>query len=242
VRTLPAGTAPFQFAAPHNGFSLTPDGSRFATAEAVRAGRDVTGFRIIIHDAHGAEIAAAVVPDAPLALALSPDGTRLAVIGKNKTPVRVIDSHGAVIDEVPAEDNNLGGHELARPIAWDPTGTPRIAYYRGQPARVVIRDVVQRKEIETRLLARPNEGRVREIVWSPDGQRLALLADQVATVWDGANPPTVFALVGAGGVELAADGHARLLGDLATARSLLTCAHGGIVTAGVSGCDTMLVP
>lgn len=182
----------------------------------------LTTYRVTVRDAKSQPIATAMLDDEPGILAFSTDGARLAVVAKQKPHVVVLDaSTGAVVDDFTAESGGPDGSTRLAHIAWSPTVPARLAYYRTAPSRVVIRDVTAKRDVETRVLVRPADRVVRAVTWSPDGKRFALLADQLVTLWDGALPPVTFAFAGTAGVELRADGAARLLGDEAAARSLL---------------------
>lgn len=226
ARSLPSGGPSVSFNPAHYGLAITADSSRFATAEPVKGvgAKDyLTTYRVTIRDAKTQPISTAMLDDEPGILAFSTDGARLAVVAKQKPHVVVLDAAtGAVVDDFTAESGGPPGTTRLSHLAWSPTVAARLAYYRTGPSRIVIRDVAAKRDIETRPLARPAGGLVRAVTWSPDGTRLALLADQLVTLWDGALPPVTFAFAGKAGVELRADGTARLLGDAAAASSMLT--------------------
>ncbi|MEO7733249.1 MAG: hypothetical protein ABIY55_19960 [Kofleriaceae bacterium] len=228
--TFPAGTQRFTFDRPQGlALAISADGTRFATADDVApaAGSDAGhSFAISIRDADNHERAVLAVPSAPTALALSPDGARLAVKLGGTPPIAAAKpdgaftiydaASGAVVDQLPP---GIGV------IAWDASGK-RLAYARSEPPGLVIRDVVARRDLETRPLPLVPDGPIRALAWSPDGTRLALLADQRVTLWEPGGAASTFLFGGAGAAELRPDATAVLLGDPAAARALLTCKIG----------------
>ena len=242
--TFPAATQRWTYDRPQGlALAISADGARFAVADAVGAGASGSGagsstagsaaagsaaagsaFAVSIHDADNHELAVIPLPSAPTALALSPDGARVAVKLGGAAPTGTAPADGAftiydatsgaVVDQLPPD---------AVALAWDPSGK-RVAYARA--AGLVIRDIVAHRDLETRPLPLAPDGPAHAIAWSPDGTRLALLADQRVTLWEPGKPASTFLLSGAGAAELRPDATAVLLGDAAIARGLLTCKIG----------------
>ncbi|MBV8761735.1 MAG: WD40 repeat domain-containing protein [Deltaproteobacteria bacterium] len=224
ARTLPAGTSPFSFAPAHYGLAFTADGTRLATAEPVKGKYDYeTFYKLTIRDAKNQPVATAMIEyDEPGQLVFSPDGARLAIAMTSGAHVLVLDAAtGATVDDIKAESGADRGWTRIAHVAWNPAAPTQLAYYKRIPSRVVIHDVVAKRDVAVRPLVRPAGGMIRNLVWSPDGKRLAMLADQLVTLWDGAAPPTTFALAGTGGIEVRADGTPRLLGDEGVAKAML---------------------
>lgn len=218
----------------HYGLTFTADAARFATAEPIADPRSyIHKFTVTIRNADNTPLQAITIEDEPGMLSLSPDGARIAIALVSKHVLVVDTLAGTTIDQI---DADTGTDWTRAPlVAWDPADPTHLAYVRED--RVVIRDVRLGKDLEARKMTRPASGRIRGIVWSLDGKKLALIADQLVTVWDGAAPPVTLAFSGGGGVLWRADGRALLLGDAAAARSLLACRRGGQTFASLDGCE-----
>jgi WD40-like Beta Propeller Repeat len=228
--SFPDGTERWTYAQPRaHALAISADGARFAVAGEPAPDAAGNTFAISIRDAANHELAAVHVPTSPAALALSPDGARLAV--KLAGALTIYDAtSGAVIDQLPVGPGAF---------AWDPSGK-RLAYARTEPPGLGIRDVVARRDAETRPLPMPPDGPIHAIAWSPDGTRLALLADQRVTLWEPGGASSTLLFAGAGAVELRPDGSAVLLGDPAAARALIGCKL-GVRSYPIARCANRLV-
>ena len=223
-----------KFAPEHYGLTFTADAVRFATAAPVGDPRDYRHqYTVTVRGADNTPLRSIQVDNEPGFLALSPDGALLAISLVDKRVLVVDALTGTPLDHLDADTNT--DWTRAPLVAWDPAHPGHFAYVRN--GRVAIRDPRAGKDIETRPMTRPANGRIRNIVWSLDGKRLAIVADQLVTLWDGAAPPATLAFTAGGGVLWRADGRAVLLGDPAAARSLLVCRRGGLTLPSLDGCE-----
>jgi len=187
---------------------FTPNAERFVVDVGFAWPREAD-HAITLYDASNRKIAS-MKPDCEVvSLALAPDGKRIAVGCKRDSHVKIFDDTGRIVDDLVT---------ISPVVGWDPSGA-RFAYLRY--TGLAIRE--GGLDIEVRGLRWPIDSPVHKITWS--GSRIALLADQRVTMWDGDHAST-FAFTGAGGVEVRADGSAVLLGDVMTARSMLACELG----------------
>jgi WD40 repeat protein len=218
----------------HYGLTFTADAVRFATAQPVGDPRFPSQYTVTVRGGtENTPLRSIAVASEPGLLALSPDGAQLAISMVDKRVLVVDALTGTTLDTLDADTNT--DWTRAPLVAWDPAHATHLAYFRD--GRVAIRDVRAGKDLEMRAMVRPASGRIRGITWSLDGTWLALVADQMVTVWDGATPPVTLAFTGTGGVMSRADGRAVLLGDPAAARSLLACRRGRLVFASLDGCE-----
>lgn len=215
--------------------AVTGDGSRFAfIGWDDSARRD----RLSVRDADNRELASVVLTDARTnrpapRVALSPDGARVAVSAER---IQIFDvTTATLVDEFDGTGWSVG---TAAPLAWDPTGVPRVAVWRAAPTGLVIRDVVLRRDVEVRASpAFPVDREDHALVWSRDGARIALFKNRSVVLWEdgsrsGSRAPSIFGFRGAAGVEIRSDGRAVLLGDPAAAGRLVWCRQGARVTHG----------
>jgi DNA-binding beta-propeller fold protein YncE len=205
---LPDGQPRWNHAEPGDAMDFTPNGERFVVDVGFPWPKE-NDHTINLFDASHRRISSIKLDWQVVSLALAPDGKHIAVGRKRDSHVVIFDDTGRIVDDVGA---------ITPVVGWDPSGA-RFAYLRD--TGLAIRE--GGRDVEVRTPLQPIDSVVHTITWS--GSRIALLADQRVTMWDGGQAST-FAFTGAGGVEVRADGSAVLLGDVMTARSMIACELG----------------
>src|SRR6185503_5979406 len=130
-------------------------------------------------------------------------------------PVEVRASGTAITDTLP---------DAIQTVAFGAGST--IAYADRSRERVVVRDYVAKREVETKSF-RDRAVDVRQLHWSLDRTQLGLIADNAVLVWGtGAAPRAFVRFAGQGAVVVRGDGTVAFIGDGAAARSLVACRVG----------------
>ena len=124
-----------------------------------------------------------------MAMDLSPDSTRIALVSRDNTVVIKDASTGETVQEIPGPEQDSS----QRSVEWDPSGARLLSCSKDQS--VVVWDVVASATKAFRL----GKARTNAVAWSPDGRRFAAGCDDgIVRVCDATSGQVLMSLAGHG--------------------------------------------